>query len=64
MVSPFRDEIGGLAALIETYAGKRTYYIYVTPGFDAYVFRSSISSKLPNENIKWQKRDDPEWQLL
>ncbi|GHT87059.1 hypothetical protein AGMMS49960_02410 [Betaproteobacteria bacterium] len=64
LVEPFRDESDGLVALVETFAGKRTYYIYLAPTFDAQQFMSSIASKFQQESISWKLHDDPTWRLF
>jgi hypothetical protein len=64
LVEPFEDEVSGLVAVVETFAGKRTYYIYVTPSFGADHFMSVIAARFPHENLSWKLHQDPAWRLF
>jgi hypothetical protein len=64
LTSPFRDETDGFVALVETFAGKRTYYIYLTESFDAESFMASVSAGFPKEQLSWKRHDDPAWRLF
>ena len=64
LISPFRDEVDGLVALVETFAGRRIYYIYLSVSFDADHFMDRICARFPRENLSWRRRDDPTWRLL
>jgi hypothetical protein len=64
LTGPFRDEEDGLVALVETFAGKRTYYIYLAPSFDADVFMSGVAARFPAQELSWNFRDDPTWLLF
>ena len=61
---PFRNEETGLAALVETFAGKRTYYVYLIAAFDVESFMAGVSASFPQENISWKRHDDPTWRLF
>ncbi|MGY0800143.1 DUF695 domain-containing protein [Lysobacter sp. A286] len=64
LVTPFQDEADGLIALVETFAGKRTYYVYLVPSFEVDVFMSSILTRFPQESLSWKRHEDPNWRLL
>ena len=64
LIEPFRDEADGLVALVETFAGKRTYYVYLTSAFDTDRFMSGIEARFPQENMAWKRHDDPAWRLF
>lgn len=64
LLEPFRDESSGLIALVETFAGKRTYYVYLTPTFNARQLMSDVESTFPQESISWKLHDDPNWRLF
>lgn len=64
LIDPFRDETQGLVALVETFAGKRTYYVYLTPSFDADTFMESIATRFTGETLSWKRHEDPEWALF
>lgn len=64
LVQPFGDEQQGLVALVETFAGKRTYYIYLDAAFDSRAFMAAVGTRFPGEDMTWKRRDDPLWKLL
>ena len=61
---PFREPSNGLIAVIETFAGKRTYYIYLTPSFDADAFVDAVRRGFPHETLEHEVEDDPDWRLF
>ena len=54
ITDPFNDEQLGLVGLIETFAGKRTYYIYVSSLLEPKGFRENISDQFPDFHIDWK----------
>ena len=61
LVSPFRDESQGLIAVIETFAGRRTYYIYLAPSFDAGAYMKDVAVNFPRESLSHEESDDADW---
>jgi hypothetical protein len=64
LTSPFRDETNGLIALIETFAGRRTYYVYLSPSFDAAACLRDVKARFPQEDLSLEVDDDPAWRLF
>ena len=64
VTSPFDDETRGLIAVIETFAGKRTYYIYLAPSFDADAFVRGIKDRFPDEEFAAKVHEDPAWKFF
>ncbi|MGB3746579.1 MAG: DUF695 domain-containing protein [Rhodanobacter sp.] len=64
LVGPFRDETSGLVAIIETFAGKRTYYVYLCPRFNEQQFMDGVIARFPSEKLSWKLHDDPSWKLF
>ena len=64
LLTPFRDEAEGITALVETFAGRRTYYVYVGIGFDMQSIQSRISRIFPDEIISWEIKDDANWKVF
>lgn len=64
LLMPFEDESHGVVAVVETFAGKRTYYIYLLASFDAERFLSQLTARFPDERLTSKLHDDPEWKLL
>jgi hypothetical protein len=61
---PFEDEKAGLIAVIETFAGKRTFYIYLAPSFDAEALVREVQARFPHENLHHEVDADPDWRVL
>jgi hypothetical protein len=62
--SAFEERNCGCAILIETFGGKRRYYIYVLSTIDIAETLSSIRRGNPNEQLTWIVRPDPEWDFI
>ena len=58
----FREEDIGIVALIETFAGNRTYYIYICESFNTKEFQDNINQRF-DESIDWSKGNDANWDL-
>ncbi|WP_342315550.1 DUF695 domain-containing protein [Lysobacter sp. FW306-1B-D06B] len=64
LLEPFSGEVHGLVAVVETFAGKRTYYVYVNASFDLDQFERAITSRNADARLTWERDDDPTWRLL
>lgn len=64
LTAPFDTETDGLIAVIETFAGNRTYYIYLTPSFDAGGFMTEAMRRFPNDDLSYETEGDPEWNVI
>jgi hypothetical protein len=64
LTSPFNDEANGVIALIETYAGKRTYYVYIDPLFDADALIRHAKDRFPQESFSCSVEEDRGWRLF
>lgn len=64
IIQPFENNELGIIGLIETFAGKRTYFVYTSKSFNPLEFKEEIQRRFPKEIIKWTKGEDPEWSLL
>lgn len=51
-------------ALVETFAGKRTYYIYLEAEFDVPSLMTDVEASFPQEDISWKIHNDPTWRLF
>ena len=54
----------GKTLLIETFGGRRTYYIYVSPDTPVDVTKSRFSSKYPQHQLSWELSDDAGWKFI
>ena len=64
IIAPFRDETNGLIAVVETFAGKRTYYVYLTQLFDPEAYMHEVRIRFPHEDLSCEQRADPTWRLF
>jgi hypothetical protein len=62
--SAFEKRNCGRAVLIETFSGKRHYYIYVANKIDINETLSDIRRGNPDEQLTWIVRPDPEWHFI
>lgn len=64
LTAVFKDESLGLIALIETFAGKRTYYTYLAPLFEVEGYIREIKIRFPREGLTYEVGNDPTWGLF
>jgi hypothetical protein len=64
LTAPFEDETAGLIAVIETFAGKRTYYIYLASAFDADAHVRDARMRFPQEALQHEVQEDPAWRVF
>ena len=63
VITALESEGGGLTVLIETLAGKRTYYGYVMSEEHARRAMSMVQIRFPDENLSLEVRADSDWGL-
>ncbi len=54
----------GIAVLVETFGGRRTYYIYTTASATVEEAKRKIATKYPKARLEWKASDDPNWRLI
>lgn len=64
LLEPFDDESSGLVAVVETFAGKRTYYLYIDASFDAEGFEASIRARYADAQLAWERNEDRGWRVF
>lgn len=64
ITAPFKIDTNGIVGLIETFSGKRTYYIYITEFFKVSDFVENLKSQFPYENCAIEVEPDQNWRLL
>jgi hypothetical protein len=54
----------GQTVLVETFGGKRKYYIYVAPEVCLDEIIVSLSKRYPHERLSWSVHPDSEWSFI
>jgi hypothetical protein len=54
----------GITVLVETFAGKRNYYIYADSKKNVTEIVASLKNAFPQENLSWTIHSDPEWGFI
>lgn len=54
----------GIPVLIETFGGKRNYYIYTNSEADVTERIAVLQKNFPQEILKWTLHPDPEWHFI
>ena len=62
--SAFEKPALGCTVLVETFGGKRRYYIYVANTVDVAEILSDVIRRNSNETLSWLTRPDPEWNFI
>ncbi len=63
IASSFANEREGVVFLVETLAGKRTYYVYVVPSFNPEPLELVLRSILADAEFSIALHDDPKWRV-
>jgi hypothetical protein len=64
LVSLFNPEMEGIVILVETYAGKRNYWYYVSSEIDPNLKYASLSEEYPLNRIESSVQSDKNWGFL
>jgi len=59
-----RESGAGIVTLVETFAGKRTYYVFIRQGVDAEAGIRKLLQRFPREKLEWSLKPDPQWRLM
>jgi hypothetical protein len=54
----------GFPVLVETFGGKRAYYIYVTADVDLQKAEDALKTKFPEHKTTWEIRDAKGWKFI
>jgi hypothetical protein len=54
----------GVSVLIETFGGRRMYYVYLSPSAPLENAKVRISEKYPEHALKWDLRQNPSWDFI
>jgi len=64
LITAFDAPFSGITVLIETFGGRRTYYIYVSADAPIESMRQSFATQYPQHKLDWKLRDDPGWKFI
>jgi hypothetical protein len=59
----FNSDVGQVV-LVETFAGKRNYYFYVTPSVEGTAFCQTLNEEFAGYNLSVSTRQDPAWRFI
>jgi hypothetical protein len=62
--SAFEATRQGSTVLIETFAGKRRYYIYAAKLINVADSLAQVLHGNPHEKLSWEVRSDPDWDFI
>lgn len=58
------DASSGITVLVETFGGKRAYYIYVAADAPVDAVKQRFLAKYPQHKLEWKLRDDADWKFI
>lgn len=64
MVTAFEASSSGITVLVETFGGRRTYYIYVSADAPVEATKQRFATKYPQHKLDWKLRDDASWKFI
>jgi len=64
LIGLLRDSGAAIVTLVETFAGKRTYYLYLRQGVEPEAALRHVLDNFPRERVEWSTKQDPEWRLM
>jgi len=64
LVSAFEPSASGITVLVETFGGRRSYYIYVSADAPVEDVKRHLSTKYPQHQLHWSLQDDAGWKFI
>ena len=64
LVTAFEPSATGITVLVETFGGRRNYYIYVSADAPVEDVKRRLSTKYSQHQLDWSLRDDPGWKFI
>jgi hypothetical protein len=64
MVDAFSSDLSGITVLVETFGGRRNYYMYITKDAPVDEVKKRFASKYPKYILEWKIVDDPGWKFI
>lgn len=64
VVNYFRNRKQGITVLVETFGGKRNYYMYAVADADFDKAKAHFKQSYPKHNISWTIKNDPDWGFI
>ncbi|NIP24164.1 MAG: DUF695 domain-containing protein [Phycisphaerae bacterium] len=64
VVNYFRNRKQGITVLVETFGGKRNYYMYAATDADADKAKAHFKQNYPEHNLSWVIKNDPDWGFI
>jgi hypothetical protein len=64
MVELFSKNKSGITVLVETFGGKRTYYMYVSNNADTEAAMKHIQDNYLEQKLDWEVKSDPQWRFI
>ncbi len=64
MITAFVQSSSGLTILVETFGGRRNYYMYISASAPLEDVKKHFTSKYPQHQLNWDIRDDQGWKFI
>ena len=64
VVEYFEKRAEGQCVLVETFGGKRQFYIYVSDSTDTAAFEKAIKQQFPQHSVTFEIERDAKWSLI
>lgn len=64
VVNYFRKRKQGITVLVETFGGKRNYYMYAAADANMDKAKAHFRQTYPEHNLSWTTKNDPDWKFI
>ncbi len=64
LVSAFEPSTSGITVLVETFGGRRSYYIYVSVDAPVEDVKRRLCTNYPQYQLDWSLQDDAGWNFI
>jgi hypothetical protein len=64
VINYFRNRRQGTTVLVETFGGKRKYYMYIAPDADVDKAKAHFKQTYSTLNLSWLIKNDPDWKFI
>lgn len=64
LIDVLEDSGAGITVLVETFGGKRTYYMYSKSDFSSSILEKNLTTSFPEHELEFYSKDDKEWSFI
>jgi hypothetical protein len=64
VIVAFEKSLSGLTVLVETFGGRRAYYMYVSAAAPIDAMKDRFLKEYPEHELEWELEDNSDWRFI